>query len=158
MITLNREFGSVVNTSDLDFKDKYKNFSKHQLRKAPETLKFSNLENNLTEVRFVSKLLRRKISSTSTNKNFDNNETDHNKSFNSGFWSYFKKYSDQAKTELPQFNASSCYVYYKKLFKCSDNSKQFNRPTWMPEYERPIVRFNDSPPTYQEITTKKLRR
>ena len=115
-------------------------------------MKSSNLENNLTEIRFVSKLLRSKISSTSTDKNFEDNETDHNKSFDSGFWSYCKKYIDQAKTVLPQFSASSCYVYYKRLFKCSDKSKQFDRPTWMPEYERPTVRFNDSPPTYQEIT------
>ena len=147
-----REFGSVVNTSDTEFKVKYKDFLKYQLRKALKTLKSRNLENNLNEVRFVSKLLRSKISSTSTEKNFDDNETDHNKSFDSGFWSYSKKYIDQAKTVLPQFNASSCYVYYKKLFKCSDKSKQFERPTWMPEYERPTVQFNDSPPTYQEIT------
>ena len=83
-----REFGSVVNTSDTECKDKYKNFSKHQLRKALKTLKSSNMENSLTEIRFVSKLLRRKISSRSTDKNFDNNETDHNKSFDSGFWSH----------------------------------------------------------------------
>ena len=104
------------------------------------------------EIRFVSKLLQRKIWSTSTNKNFDNNETDHNKSFDSGFWSYCKKYIDQAKIVLPRFNVSSCYVYYKKVFKCSDKSEQFNRQAWMPEYERPTVRFNDSPLTYQEIT------
>ena len=41
-----REVGSVVNTSDTEFKDKYKDFSKHQLRKALKTLKSSNLENN----------------------------------------------------------------------------------------------------------------
>ena len=34
-----REFGSVVNTSDTKFKDKYKDFPKHQLIKAPKTLK-----------------------------------------------------------------------------------------------------------------------
>ena len=56
-----REFGSVVNTSDTEFKVKYKDFSKYQLRKALKTLKSGNLENNLTEVRFVSKLLRSKI-------------------------------------------------------------------------------------------------
>ena len=33
-------------------------------------------------------------------------------------------------------------MYYKKLFKCSNKSKQFDRSTWMPEYERPTVRFN----------------
>ena len=123
-----REFGSVGNTFDTEFKDKYKDFSKHQLRKALKTLKSRNLENSLREIRFVSKMLRRKISNTSTRKNFDNNETDHNKSFDSGFWSYSKKYIDQAKTVLPLFNVSSCYVYYKKLFKCSEKSKQFNRP------------------------------
>ena len=111
-----REFGSVVNTSDTEFKVKYKDFSKHQFGKALKTLKSSNLENNLTEVRFVSELLRSNIQSTSTNKNFDDNETDHNKSFDSGFWSYCKKYIDQPKTMLPQFNTSSRYVYYKKLF------------------------------------------
>ena len=89
---------------------------------------------------------------TSTEKNFDDNETDHNKSFDSGFWSYCKKYINQAKTVLPQFNTSSCYVYHKKLFKCSDKSKQFDQPMWMGQYERPTVRFNDSPPMYQEIT------
>ena len=62
------EFGSVVKTSATEFKDKYKDFSKHQLRKALKTLKSSNLENNLREITFVSKLLRRKISSTSTDK------------------------------------------------------------------------------------------
>ena len=138
--------------SGTEFKDKYKNFSKHQLRKALKTSTSRNLENNLREIKSVSKLLRRKISSTGTDKNFDNNETDHNKSFDSGFWSYCKKYIHQAKTVLPQFNVSSCYVYYKKLFKCSDKSKQFNRPALMPEYERPPARFNNSPPTYQEIT------
>ena len=74
-----REFGSVVNTSDTEFKVKYKDFSKYQLRKALKSLKSSNLENNFAEIRFVSKLLRSKISSTSTDKNFDDNETDHNK-------------------------------------------------------------------------------
>ena len=56
-----REFGSVVNTSDTEFKVKYKDFSKYQLRKALKSLKSSNLENNLTEIRFVSKLLRSKF-------------------------------------------------------------------------------------------------
>ena len=147
-----QEFGSVVNTSDTEFRDKYRDFSKHQLSKALKTLKSSHLINDFTEIRFVNKLLRRKVSRTSTDKNFDNNETDYNKSFDSGLWSYCKKYIDQAKSVLPQFNASSCYVCYKKLFKCSDKSKQFNRPAWMSEYERPTVRFNDSQPTYQELT------
>ena len=106
-----REFGAVVNTSDTEFKDKYKDFSKHQLRKALETLKSSNLENNLTEIRFVSKLLRRKISSTSIDKNFDHHETDHNKSFDSGFWSYCKG----------RFTRSNFFIqlFFSPLFKAT---------------------------------------
>ena len=45
-----REFGSVVNTSDTEFKVKYKDFSKYQLRKALKTFKSSNLENNLLKL------------------------------------------------------------------------------------------------------------
>ena len=51
-----REFGTVVNTYDTEFKDEYKDASIHQLRKALKTLKSRNLENNLREIRFVSKL------------------------------------------------------------------------------------------------------
>ena len=103
-----REFGSVVNTSDTEFKVKCKDFSKCQLREALKTLKSSNLENNVTEIGFVSKLLRSKISSTSTNKNFDNNETDHNKSFGSGFWSYCKKYIDHMGHMTPSYKLKPC--------------------------------------------------
>ena len=143
-----RELGSVVNTSDAEFKD----FSKHQLRKALKTLKSRNLENSLKEIRFVSKLLRRKISSTSTKKNLTITKLITTNRFTQDSGVIVRNISTKRRLCYHSLMYPHATCIIKKLFKCSDKSKQLNRPAWMPEYERPTVRFNNSPPTYQEIT------
>ena len=45
-----------------------------------------------------------------------------------------------------------CYEFFKKSFKCANQTKKFRIPSWIPFFPPPEKEFNRNPPTYNEVS------
>ena len=53
---------------------------------------------------------------------------------------------------LPTFNLIECEAYFRKTLSQPLRSAGFSLPHWIPTLSPPTVSFDDSPPSYREIT------
>ncbi|CAB4017865.1 Hypothetical predicted protein [Paramuricea clavata] len=124
-------FGIIQRTKDVEPNSlllKYKEFSKQQLKQELKNLKRDTHE-NLRSIKYVAKLLRGKL----TGKQSANDT--------------------EADEKLkPVFNKLICTDYFKTFLRCSNPMRRFNIPSWIPRFKEPDQAFDDSPPTYREIS------
>ena len=133
---------------ECSFTEIYKNFTKHQLKKKLKQLK-NEKSPSVSRIRFVSRMLRAKATSSPTNKVYS---IDHDLELKNNFWSYVKYYLEKPTKVLPTFNKTTCYEFFKKFFKCANPTKKFQIPSWIPFFPSPEKKFDSNPPTYAEIS------
>ena len=97
-------YGTVKNNKEKErkFNEKYKNSTKSQLKKQLKSLK-NQSPNNIDEVRYVSKILRSKITEAKTQDQFAQKvySTDHDNEIKKNFWGYVKFYIEKPKRIIP---------------------------------------------------------
>ena len=147
-------YGTVKSNKEKEtkFNEKYKNSTKCQLKKQLKSLK-NQSPNNIDEVRYVSKILRSKITKAKTQDQFAQNvySTDHDNEIKKNFWGYVKCYIEKPKCIIPNFDKKTCFDYFVKSFKCINPLKQFQIPSWIPTFREPSCRFDLNPPSCAEI-------
>ena len=141
-----------VNTGDSanEWEEKYRNFSKIKLKSILKSLKRSNETENHREIRFVSKLLRSKITGDHS-AGHESLSIDHDHEIEKNFWQYVKRQIKRASEMLPTFSKETCFTYFKTLFQKTRSVCTFEKPNWMPSYDEPKKVFNIQAPTYKEI-------
>ena len=125
-----------------------KNFSKCQLKSELKRLK-NERNPPISQLRFVSRKLRFKATSSPTNKVYS---IDQNLELKNNFWSYVKHYLEKLTKKLPTFDKSTCYEFFKKAFSFINPNKRFRIPSWIPSFSPPVTPFDSNPPTYAEIS------
>ena len=147
-------YGTVKNNKEKErkFNEKYKNSTKSQLKKQLKSLK-NQSPNNVDEVRYVSKLLRSKITEAKTQDQFAQKvySTDHDNEIKKNFWGYVKFYIEKPKRIIPNSDKKTCFDYFVKSFKCINPLKEFQIPSWIPTFREPPCRLDLNPPSYAEI-------
>ena len=146
-------FGFVERLSDKLLNDKYKIHNIKDLKKALKLLKLSN--SDLAEIKYVSRLVRNKLKSNTTNDNMHNSTNEsfnHDKYFERNFWGYVKKVINCSESILPAFNMDDCLKYFKTVLTKVNPNKIFQIPSWIPMLHDPIIEFDLEPPTYRQIT------
>ena len=82
------------------------------MKKALPELK-SNDITDIKEIKYISKLLRRKFKTNSTIKDGLN----HNVKLNSNFWNYCEETFESKERVLPDFDESARYKHFKNVLK-----------------------------------------
>ena len=131
-----------------NFTEMYKNFTKHQLKKELKRLK-NERNPPVSRLRFVSRMLRAKATSSPTNKVYS---IDHDVELEKNFWSYVKHYLETATKVLLTFDKATCYKFFKKSFKCVNPTKKFRIPSWIASFPPAQKTFDSNPPTCAEIS------
>ena len=143
-------FGTIArpNASDKALRERYVNYSKHQLKRELKTLKHQS-PGDLESIRYVFKLLRNKATCK-----FPCNEysTDHNREIKKDFWRYTTKYLDTDTNPCPTFNSETCTKYFKNIWRRICPDQVFVIPNWLPNLLAPKYEFQTLPPTYSQIT------
>ena len=129
---------------------KYKEFSKQQLKQELKNLK-RNTHENLRSIKYVAKLLRGKLAGKQ-NANDTCNSVDHNNEIKNNFWAYTKKFLEAGEKLKPEFNKLICTDYFKNFLRCSNPMRRFSIPSWISRFKEPDQAFDESPPTYREIS------
>ena len=141
-------YGTVKNNKEKErkFNEKYKNSTKSQLKKQLKSLK-NQSPSNVDEVRYVSKLLRSKITEANTQDQFAQKVylTDHDNEIKTNFWGYVKFYIEKPKRIIPNFDKKACFDYFVNSFKCINPLKQFQIPSWIPTFREPPCCFDLNP-------------
>ena len=91
--------------------NKYKRHSKSQLKKSLKQLKANHGDTDVDEIKYVSKLLRRRFQKGSISED----GLDHNSCIRKNFWSYSKKFLESDKRVNPEFSEISCYHFFKSV-------------------------------------------
>ena len=142
----NYGYKNAENVGNNELHEKYKTFNKNQLKKELKRLKEINCDESA--IRYVSKLLRSKVSK---NKVDIITSTDNDLEISKNFWGYVKKVFTDAKQVLPVFSKNTCTDYFRRILSCTNPSRYFNIPTWIPKLKPPTKDFNLSPPSYSKI-------
>ena len=111
---------------------KYKDHSVKELKKALSNLKHSNSE--LTEIKYVSRILRKKIrnhSDVQSNSNRDDS-FHHDNYVERNFWGYVKNVLNRKDKVLPSFSIAECVDYFTKTLTAFHPNKVFHIPSWIP--------------------------
>ena len=96
--------------------------SKSKLKKILRNL---NLQcGNVDEIRYVSKLLRKKLRSQDQVRNYE-------EELSKDFWKFCKGEFEQAESQQPNFDESTCYDFFKNVFLEKLKIRQFNFPSWL---------------------------
>ena len=77
--------------------------------------------------------------------------TDNDLEISRNFWGYIKKVFNDANEILPTFSKAVCADYFKQTFKCTNPSKIFRIPAWIPNLKLPTKDFDTTPPSYNKI-------
>ena len=140
-------YGTVSQKNDIALQNKYKDYSNKKLKKLRRNLKESSPD-AITEIRFISKLLRQRLNKT--NK-MNTDYIDHQNEINKNFWKYCKNTFEKTERVQPNFDETRCYNFFKNNLKAKHKHKKFKIPPWMKTNQTPNIPFNTSPPTYIEI-------
>ena len=145
-------FGYVESLPDKSLKEKYENHNVKDLKKALKTLKTS--KSNLAEIKYVSRLLRKKLVANTVNKATDtaDESLNHDNYVERNFWAYVKYMFDRKDLVLPTFTMTECFTHFKNVLAKVNPNKLFKIPDWIPMLPDPINEFDLTPPTYQQIT------
>ena len=147
------EYGIVREDEVNDFKVKYRNHTKNQLKQTLKKMKSDKTEENTSETRYVSKLLRSRIQNnqSKTNESSSHDGIDHDSKIKNHFWKYVKLIFEKPAMVFPQFDKDACYQFFKNCFSRSKINR-FNIPAWMPQYDNPEKSFTLQPPSYRDIS------
>ena len=118
------------------------NMSKSKLKKCLRNLKLQN--GKLEEIKYVSRLLRKKLRSH-VQRNYE-------EELSKDFWKFCKKEFEESETQEPNFDESSCYDYFRNIFFEKHKNRTFNLPSWLKPFPVASSNFDLECPTYQEIT------
>ena len=112
------EYGIVREDEVNDFKVKYGNHTKNQLKQTLKKLKSDKTAENTSETRYVSKLLQSRIQNNQSKANesssFDG--IDHDSKIKSHFWKYVKLIFEKPAMVFSQFDKDACYQFFKTCF------------------------------------------
>ena len=125
----------------------YDHLSKNQLKKSLRQIK-SSVNPNIEEVKYISRLLRRRFKNDGQNAD----GYDHNAKISRNFWSYCKNIFENKERVKPEFSEKECFEYFSNVVKEKGKTKKFDFPSWMKPLENPTHDFNLEAPTYQEVT------
>ena len=151
-------FGSTYGFIQADdqngFKTRYDDQSVKSLKRSLRLLKQSTTGNDCSELRYVSALIRKKLSTItsnltdplSLNVNLD-------KELKTKFWPTCRKVFDCALKCAPTFNINNCYTYFLSTLSQSNNLQSFNIPEWMPRLPVPTHSNCIPPPTYKQVAS-----
>ena len=95
-----------------EYELRYDHLSKSKLKKALRELK-SNDITDIKEIKYISKLLRRKFKTNNT----INDGLNHNVKINNNFWNYWKEAFESKERVLLNFDESACYKHFKNVLK-----------------------------------------
>ena len=101
-------------------KERYKHFSKKDLKKELKTLKLNNASINI--VKYVAKELRSRINKNPISITV---ATDNNDEIRGNFWGYAKKVFGSGTSVLTSFNAVQSNTYFTNALKCVNRMKVF---------------------------------
>ena len=141
-------FGKADMTTDKNFVIKYKDRTLKDLKSA------LNLKSDVTERRYVSRILCSKLSvhnNIQTKSNHDPS-INHDKYIQRNFWGYVKKVLTKKDVSIPSFGIAECVDYFSKTLAAIDRNKMFHIPNWIPKLSDPQTLFDLDPPTYQKVT------
>ena len=136
----NDNYGQVKPRSKFN---QYNTMSKSKLKKILRNLKLRC--GNVEEIRYVSKLLRKKLRSQDHVRNYE-------EELSKDFWKFCKGEFEQAESQQPNFDESTCYDYFKNVFLEKFKIRQFNFPSWLKPFPVASIDFDLECPTYREIT------
>ena len=111
-------------------------------------------KSDLTEIKFVSRVLRNKLNKTNNTQSNQNhgNSFNHDSYLERNFWGYVKNVLKKKSDVLPTFTMSECLTYFRKTLSAINPTKLFQIPNWIPKFDNPQIPFDLDPPTYQQIT------
>ena len=125
---------------------KYKDMPKRSLK---TNLKFlEQTQASPLEIKYVLRLLRNKLRNTTGTLTL---EIDHEQ-IKKNFWGYVKANLKQSSSLSPSFDIDACRTFFQDFFCSNNSSKSFRIPDWIPSLSTPVVPYNLSPPSYQQIT------
>lgn len=136
----------IARINDKVLTEKYAGFKKAQLKTQLKHLKIN--QGSCHEIKFVSKLLRTTLKSKADLVDRD----DHDLSIRKNFWSYCKMFIDRTIHIKPSFSKDVCHSYFKKYFSCTNRGKLFRIPEWIKPLHAPEHEFNNSAPSYNEVS------
>jgi len=140
-------YGTVKSHIDKELVQKYREYSTHSLKEALKRLKRAAAP--LTEIRYVSKLLRSKLSHKSASSSMSTD--DYDKHISKNFWGFVKRVVDKPFRILPSFSSDICTGYFQRLFPPDSPHRQFSMPSWFPSLAQPTVSFICEPPSYEKV-------
>ena len=108
--------------NDLEMK-KYINFSKNKLKKVLKSLKVDKTT-SITEIKYVSRLLRSKLRKEEQSDAFN-----HNDRIKENYWKNCKNSFETNATCLPTFSENDCWKHFMKTCHESKPSQVFNIPS-----------------------------
>ena len=112
------EYGIVCEDKVNDFKVKYRDHTKNQLKQTLKKMKSDKTVENTPETRCVSKLLRSRIQNnqSKTNESSSLDVIDHDSEIKNHFWKYVKLIFEKPAMVFPQFDKDACYQFFKNCF------------------------------------------
>ncbi len=103
-------FGHTETIPDERVKNKYKDYTVKDLKKALRNLKSTN--SDITEIKYVSRSLRDKLRNNNNNTQTDPDASfNHDKYLERNFWGNVKNVLKKNRTVLPSFTMSECLTY-----------------------------------------------
>ena len=144
------EYEIVPEDEANDFKIKYRNQTKNQLKQTLRKLKSDKTAENTSETRYVSKLLQSRIQNnqSKTNESSSLDGIDHDSEIKKHFWKYVKLIFEKPAIVFPQFDKDACYQFFKTSFSRTKTNR-FNISAWMPQYDNHKKVFQPSTPLLQ---------
>ena len=108
----------------------------------------SNDITDIKEIKYISKLLRRKFKTNNT----INDALNHHVKINNNFWNYCKETFESKERVLMNFDESACYKHSKIALKLKRKNKSFEYSSWLKRLKNPTTELDQSPRTYAELT------
>jgi Reverse transcriptase (RNA-dependent DNA polymerase)/zinc-binding in reverse transcriptase len=149
-------WGTRLAADDSDFIVKYKDRSTGSLQKSLKLLKkYSNVRNdNLSEIKYVSALIRSKLCTTMRNNHGISCDSSLARNLNSRFWKTCTNLFNAVDKVLPSFDVSTCYSYFVNIATQLDKFRSFAMPSWIPKLPCPTSSIDcDTCPTYAQVAT-----
>ena len=129
-------WGTVTAENDSDFSSKYKDKSIASLQKSLKRLKnmASVVNNNIDEIKYVSALIRSKLSMSKKDKQgiINDSSLSLSRNLNIRFWKTCKSLFNSVNRVTPSFDITACFNYFVTVLTQVDRLRSFVMPTWIP--------------------------
>ena len=107
----------------------------------------------LPDIQYVSGLLRSKLKTT-TSVSIKQPATDkYDYHIGRNFWNFVKNTLEKGSSIMPSFSRDHCTRFFLHCFSAIAPNKIFKCPSWIPSLPDPSILFNQSPPSYEKVTT-----